>query len=244
MKTSHFYVVSFFFSILFFSSCDDPFCVRGEGPLINETIMVNEPFTKIELEGSFDALISYGATTEVKAVGQENIIHHLITTVVGGELIVELEKNCYRNFDLDLHITLPHVERVTLDGSGDIMIQDFQDQEDLELQIIGSGDISLHEFSGTENLTVKIDGSGDVNLLHPLHDLQNLNVRISGSGDFAGYPAPANNCIVSIYGSGSARVHAHQSLNATIEGSGNIYYKGSPIVQQTLLGSGNVINRN
>ncbi len=229
---------------LFFIGCDDPLCIKGEGPIVTETLNIGNTFSKIEMEGSFDVEINYGAAQEVIAEGNQNIIDQLNPSVVGDELIIELEKHCYLRYDLKIIITLPYLSKVTLDGSGDILINEFPNQGDLELNVIGSGDIQVKEFTGTENLTVKIDGSGDINIREDFPNLQALNIRISGSGDFTGFPLISEYCTVSIQGSGSASVYASQELNATIDGIGDIYYKGNPVVNQSINGSGDIINRN
>lgn len=229
---------------LFITSCDDPICIKGNGPIVSEIINVNNSFSKVEMEGSFDVIISYGNNLEVQAVGHQNIIDEVITSVVGDELILELDKRCIVDNDLTINITMPYLAKATLDGSGDMLINNFEDQSDLEIVLMGSGDIVFKEFTGTENLYVKIDGSGDVSGNRHFPDIDKVDIRISGSGDYAGYPIRANECNVSISGSGSAKVYAEDILNVTIDGSGDVLYKGNPALTQYISGSGDVINRN
>lgn len=229
---------------LFITSCDDPLCIKGSGPIITRTINVNSSFSKVELEGSFDVVISYGNNLEVEAVGQQNIIDELITSVVGDELILEMDKRCIIDNDLTINITMPYLTKATLDGSGDLWIYDFQNQSDLELELMGSGDMIFNEFTGTENLYIKIDGSGDVKGRKDFPDINIVDVRVSGSGDYSGFPIQANECNVSISGSGTAEVYANDILNVTIDGSGDVLYKGNPVLSQNISGSGDVVNRN
>lgn len=244
MKTLRLSFVALLLISLLTVGCDEPLCIKSEGPTVSQVIPVNGTFSKIELEGSCDMTISYGPNYSVEAVGSQNIIDRLITSLVGDELIVELEKHCYYNASLTVNVTLPYIEKATLDGSGDIVINDFIDQDDFEVNVIGSGDVVINEFTGTENLYVKIDGSGDVKANKNWPDLDVLDIRVSGSGDYAGYNLESNDCNVSISGSGSARVFANDNLDVIIDGSGDVYYKGNANVTQNISGSGDVINRN
>jgi hypothetical protein len=229
---------------LFITSCDDPICIRGKGPIVSQVININNSFSKIEMEGSFDVIISYGNNLEVEATGHQNVIDELITSVVGDELILELDKRCIIDNDLTINITIPYLTKVTLDGSGDILINDFLNQYNLELELMGSGDIVFNEFTGTENLYIKIEGSGEVKGNKHFPDINIVDVRISGSGDYSGFPIKANECNVSISGSGTAKIHANDILNVTIDGSGDVLYQGNPTLSQSISGSGDVINRN
>jgi hypothetical protein len=229
---------------LFITSCDDPICIRGKGPIVSQVININNSFSKIEMEGSFDVIISYGNNLEVEATGHQNVIDELITSVVGDELILELDKRCIIDNDLTINITIPYLTKVTLDGSGDILINDFLNQYNLELELMGSGDMVFNEFTGTENLYIKIEGSGEVKGNKHFPDINIVDVRISGSGDYSGFPIKANECNVSISGSGTAKIHANDILNVTIDGSGDVLYQGNPTLSQSISGSGDVINRN
>ncbi len=244
MKALRISFLALIISSIFFTSCEEPLCIRGEGPIVSEFLNINQTFSKVELEGSCDVIISYGNNYEIEAVGHGNIIDRLITSVVGDELIIELEKHCYLQHELTLYITMPYIDKATLDGSGDMIINDFPNQFDFQVDLIGSGDIQLNEFTGTENMYIKIDGSGDIKAHKDFPDLQVLDIRVSGSGDYSGYPIEVSECNVSISGSGSAKVYAEDVLNVIIDGSGDVFYKGNPQVTQSIAGSGDVINRN
>jgi hypothetical protein len=65
-------------------------------------------------------------------------------------------------------------------------------------------------------------------------------VTLSGSGDFWGRDLNALETDVEIKGSGDAEVWAEDYLKATIMGSGDIRYRGTPAVDQSIFGSGRV----
>ena len=132
---------------------------------------------------------------------------------------------------------------IIISGSGDVNLKEFAGK-DISIDIEGSGDISLGSCETTENLSVVIEGSGEVKALADFESLNKLKVSIIGSGDYYGFPIEANNCNVSIMGSGDCKLTALENLDIIINGSGDVYYKGSPAINQTINGSGSVISSN
>jgi hypothetical protein len=90
--------------------------------------------------------------------------------------------------------------------------------------IQGSGDVAVQGVDG-EKFSARVSGSGD---LEVSGRATTLDAVIEGSGDMDLGGLDAQDVRVSIDGSGDARVHAGASLSATVNGSGDIRYKGSP----------------
>ena len=86
-------------------------------------------------------------------------------------------------------------------------------------------------------------GSSDVEILDPLQT-EYFELFLMGSGDFRGFDLTADRSYVEIIGSGDCRITTLEQLDIVIEGSGNLYYKGSPTIQTDITGSGNIIDAN
>ena len=86
-------------------------------------------------------------------------------------------------------------------------------------------------------------GSGNVSVSDPI-SVDQMKVSILGSGSFFGFPLTASACQVDIMGSGECEVTVNNDLDVVIEGSGSVYYKGSPIIHEDISGSGRVVNAN
>ena len=72
----------------------------------------------------------------------------------------------------------------------------------------------------------------------------NFQVNIYASGSVKSFGFAAQQTVVNIEGSGNAEVTVLQNLNATIKGSGNVYYKGNPAsINSKITGSGQVIKQ-
>ncbi len=228
---------------LFFTSCIITDAIKGEGDIITREIILDE-FTSVHLLGSFNIIVAQGENQKVVAVGHENIIERLKTEVHNDVWDVHLQQGSYRDYELTIYITIPNIEQVYVTGSGDITINDFEGQADLDLKISGSGKLTLNEMEGTQNLSVKISGSGEIIGHSELTDLQNLSITITGSGDFSGFPVQTDNCDIRITGSGDCDVHVNTELDVQISGSGDVNYKGYPNIIQNISGSGDLNNVN
>ncbi len=86
-------------------------------------------------------------------------------------------------------------------------------------------------------------GSGNVTVSDPM-TVDQMKVYLLGSGSFFGFPLSASACQVDISGSGECEVTVKNDLDVVIDGSGSVYYKGSPSIHEDITGSGQVVNAN
>lgn len=241
--------------ILSITSCD---IVTGEGPIVEKGFAVDK-FSSIELDGSFDVNLSQGTTQNVVAKGNENIIDKLRLTVSEETLYLSLEPGNYMNYDLEVNLTVPSVEQIVLNGSGDIHISTFVGISDLTVQLDGSGDIKTTDDSVVEvkskaevmlegsgdidlhlkvnSVTATLDGSGDIDLAGSANS---LNAELDGSGDIKAFDLEALKGDVSLDGSGSIKVFVTKALKASLDGSGDIEYRGEPKLEASVDGAGTI----
>jgi hypothetical protein len=243
MKTHLFLSTLVLLISLTFYACDpyesDNYFVRGVGPAIEQELILSD-FTKIDLKSSFNAIISQGPVQKVVAVGNENIIERLNTNVTDQQWDMNFDMGCYSNFELIIYITVPSIEEVKLSGSGNIEMMDFNQDNDLVVTIRGSGNFALNNFESSENLEANLMSSGIFTANKEVNCFKTLSVNTSGSGNFKGFLIKAKKCIVKSTGSGKCFVYAEEKLDASILGSGDIEYKGNPIIDIIDNGSGNL----
>jgi len=128
--------------------------------------------------------------------------------------------------------------QVKVAGSGNVEISGIRG--DLTIEVNGSGDV---EASGLqlENCNLKSVGSGDVELKG--HAVTFTAVS-AGSGDTEAGGLTAVNVSVKNMGSGDVQVHATDRLEATLAGSGDLYYSGNPpVLKVRTIGSGDVYHK-
>ncbi|MBC7652281.1 MAG: DUF2807 domain-containing protein [Deinococcales bacterium] len=211
--------------------------VKGSGVLTTEVRTVSNA-EKIKSMGSFDVEITPGATTSVKIEGDDNLVKHIITESRNGVLVIKMEDhiNYSTNNKLVVYITTPHIEEVSLSGSGNIITKGkFTGSDKLKVALAGSGDADLEV--NTPTVTASIAGSGNIKLSG---ETQDATVSIAGSGNFNGEDLKAENAKATIAGSGDAKLFADVKLDVRIAGSGSVFYKGNAAVSQKVAGSGEV----
>jgi hypothetical protein len=198
------------------SACSQAFAVEGSGVEATQTRTV-EPFERVRIEGSADAVVKIGGTQKVTIVGDDNLLEHVRTRVVDGTLEVGMESGSYQmRKGLRLEISVPSLTGASVAGSGDLEVIGI-DGESFDVSIAGSGDV---------------EGAGRT---------QRLKVAIAGSGDAALFSLAARSADVAIAGSGQIDVSVSDELDAQILGSGSVRYRGEPRVERSIAGSGEVV---
>ena len=194
-------------------------------------------FTKINLSISGDLHLKQGNKYEVVLEGDKESLDKIETEVSGKSLNIKTkERMQWGNLGkVDIYITTPDVEAVSVSGSGDVMAETSIKSGNINLTISGSGTINIDNLSA-DNLDATITGSGNMKLAGSLNN--SSDVTITGSGDFKGDQLKGKSTVVHITGSGSAKVYASEKLNTHITGSGDVYYAGRPLVNASSTGSG------
>lgn len=219
-------------------------CVSGKGEVITRTLSVAD-FKKVDLAIATNIIVKQGSNFEVKAIGQSNIIDLINTSVSNDMWIITTKENtCISDYKLSFEITMPNVDKLLINGSGNITLEDFINQNNLTMEINGSGKITLNKFEGIKKLDLSLGGTGSVIANKDISSITDLNVTISGSGDYNGFLISADNNTVDISGAGDVKLTAVKTLNATITGSGSIHYKGNPTITKNITGSGKIIDAN
>lgn len=209
------------------------------GPIVQEERAL-APFTQINSEISGDVILVQNDIQKITVQAQENIIDDIRTEVVGGQLNIYL-KNRPRlttGKGFKVYITVPKVNRLVLNGSGDIEAQnEITLAENMELVLKGSGNFDLPKLV-CEDLYAELIGSGKINIDGGIVD--EMHLKLKGSGNFNAAQLATNKAWINLTGSGNATVRVTENLYATISGSGNIYYYGNPIVTENISGSGKI----
>jgi hypothetical protein len=196
--------------------------VSGSGEIITETRNVAN-FYNVSVSSSTNVSITRGDNFEVKVKAYENIVPYLETKIQDGTLLIAFKDNSnIRNDNSEVFITMPSLNSVATSGSGNIT--------------------STGAFLGSGNFKASTSGSGNISIDGGSAD--NLQVNIYGSGGVKSFGFVAQQTVVNSEGSGNAEITVMQNLNATISGSGNVYYKGNPAtINSKITGSGQLIKQ-
>ncbi len=232
--------------------------VKGSDDMVTEGRDVRE-FSWIETLGAFDVFIKVGEKQSVQITFDDNLIDLIETKVKGKTLRIFSDESYRSRRTCKIEITVPKLEGVTTRGSGDITVSNVNSDR-FECHVKGSGDIAVKSVN-SDVFECDINGSGDVTV-EGLHgdflecrisgsgdfcaggEVEELEVRVYGSGDVDARDLRTKQATVVIKGSGDARVHADESFDGSVFGSGDISYYGDPEhTSKHVAGSGNIRRR-
>jgi hypothetical protein len=124
---------------------------------------------------------------------------------------------------------------INLAGSGDITLGTVSASA-ANATIAGSGDIQLDALTA-QKITSKTAGSGNLIVSGKVSE---QSAEILGSGDYQASGLKSDTGTVRVSGSGTCRVSVTGTLNVSVLGSGDVIYSGSPKVNASIAGSGNI----
>ena len=219
---------------MLFPSCEkDHFWdfTKSYGDVVTDTRPVNGNFTEIFLNDDVNLVITQGNAYSIKVEGGENIISGIETSIADSVLTIRNNNkfNWVRSYEkkFTAYVTMPHLLDLRYEATGTVTNTDTIREDSLSVSATGvSGYIDLVIKTGTSKLSIiygsvdmKISGTTGVNFIYsgsygPFHclDLE--------SGFIFMRSASTNDCYVNV---------KHQ-LEYEINGLGNIYYKGDPVL--------------
>jgi len=209
-----------------------------------EEIRTVPSFSKIALRIGAKVYVEQGETQSVKVIADSETLEQIITEVKDRTLNIRFPSgNMFKRWDpgkIEIYITVPDIDAITLSGSGDIISEDIKSRI-LDLVVSGSGNIKVENLK-SQRVNTSISGSGNINAKQGLID-ESLDMKISGSGNINMAGVEANVVSVAISGSGNCSVNSNGSIKARISGSGSVYYDGNPSIDSSVSGSGKVKKR-
>ena len=176
------------------------------GPSTTQTLEV-ESFDSIDIDGAARLEITVGKPASVVVRGSEKTVRRVETKVSGNTLHIKSRAKDWivRNDGarLTFQITMPRLESLRLEGGNDVNVAGFAGGE---TEIRASGALNMNAEGHLEKLTMRMSGAGHADLSRLVTDAATVTVD----------------------GVGSVIVNPRESLDATMNGVGAIFYTGSP----------------
>lgn len=212
--------------------------INGNGVVKSQQRALSD-FDGIRVQGGMDVVLIPGAQYSVRVEADENLLPHIVTELDGDVLEIgpENKVNLRSDRGIKIYVTAPLFNVVAVNGSGSITSQArIRADQKMKAEISGSGDIRL-EVDAPE-IDMDIDGSGNVILSG---NTRRFKSDINGSGEVRAFDLLSEETEVQISGSGDAQVFASKQLGISINGAGNVDYKGNPpSLNQNVSGAGSV----
>ena len=239
MRTNNVFILSLFVLLLGAASCVEDSFLEGNNDFQTETRRASG-FEDISTSGDFRVTVLAGDTYSVEVSAESNLLSYIETDVVGNSLKIRTRgvRTLHENYPIEVLITTPVLEGLSLSGSGWIKTDSFVTDQ-FKIALSGSGDIDTKVSA--RSLKANVSGSGTIFLQG---DATETEMVISGSGKIESYDFEQSQCEAVISGSGEMYVNVSDRIDARISGSGRVYYINQPVVHTSISGSGAVIDRN
>lgn len=235
-----------FLSLLFIGITTTTACVQieeafGEDDYVKQTLNLDR-FDQIGLSLDATVYVRQGSRQSVEIEASERALERLNKEVRNGRWNIGFEgRNNMRNYgSIDIWITVPKLEKVSIAGSGKVLSENtFTNSDEFTANISGSGDLKMAVEA--DEVKCMVTGSGTMELRGEANEQK---LTITGSGDIESYGLQTKHCVARITGSGESEVSVSDQLEVYITGSGDVSYKGDPRLKSRVTGSGDVRNRN
>lgn len=210
-------------------------CEKGNGVIVTQTLEL-EQFDKVNFIRHADVYITQGLPQSVTIEGEENLMDLIKTDVGDGKWTFDFKKAVAEYERMTIHITMPLISAIeATEGSGsDIFFEQTISTDSLTLTMNGDGSIT-GDVDVVFGLTTNTVGSGSMKLSG---SAGLLNATHGSAGTFAAYYLVAGAGAISVDGDGDAQVNYGGNWRATINGAGDIYYRGVAPSDTTITGSG------
>ena len=140
-------------------------------------------FDEIDINGQANVFLEQGAEAKVEVEIDSNLLEFVKTEVSGMKLKIYDDKCLEEVTKYEIHITVPTLSRLYVDGSVSITSESLIKSDKLFIKTVGSGDV--HLGVDTEDLETLTKGSGNLKLFGQVVDFE-INLDGAGSLDAFG----------------------------------------------------------
>lgn len=198
-------------------------------------------FTKIDLRGNDDVIVTVGGGFAVRAEGPSDELDKLEILKDGGTLKVGRVRQGGLNWGgargraVKVYVTMPSIAGAGVAGSGDLSI-DKVAGGDFSGAVAGSGDLSIAAVKANA-VDFSIAGSGNI---AASGEAGKATASIAGSGNVDAKGLKATSATISVAGSGNVSLDVNGPAEVSLMGSGDVDVGANARCKTNKMGSGSV----
>lgn len=215
--------------------------IKASKNYVTKNIKVDN-FTGLSIAGSPDVTYTQKAgKPTVEVYTSDNIVDLLDIRVKDGTLIIGFKKGVNVSFNkLEVRVSSETLNKISVAGSGDVVLFNGLKTDNLQLSVAGSGDMKANNIY-CEKLEVSISGSGDIEGSNI--NCTKLKTSVAGSGDLKLDHVKSTNTEASVAGSGTATLNGTtQEATYRVAGSGDLFASDlqAKRISASVAGSGDI----
>jgi hypothetical protein len=228
---------------LLIMACDFglPAATYGSGQVIARSWNVRE-FDSVELNAPGTLYIEQTGQEALTVEGEDTILARLSVAVAGHTLTLGVAQPGPRTLKptrpLVYHLQLKTLRALTITGDGQGQVAGLR-ADHLTLTNNGTGDLAVAGLTAA-SLRAVLAGAGTIQAAGTVTIQDVVN---NSAGDYRADSLISESARVRVNSSGSAAIRVRQTLDATIVSSGGITYRGDPVVEQSIQGTGQLVHQ-
>lgn len=211
-------------------------CVKGNGRM-QEVIKNLDKVEGIVVNCTAEVFIVQNQEQQAKIQIDSNLIDALDIKIEKKTLYINAKEEICPN-RMKVYFPFQNLTKIELNKGGRVSANEPIKLDELSIKVNTTGQVVMSSID-IQKINTKIEGSG---LIEFKGKAKECSAVVEGSGNITLSGLQTTESYAKIKGSGNIRIAATESLEAIIEGSGNIYYRGEPKNKKTKIeGSGKVI---
>jgi hypothetical protein len=232
--------------------------IRGSGNVVEESRAVSG-ITGVNLATLGQLTVEVGDRESLRIEAEDNLMEYIESDVRSGELKIETQSDIRLDPSrpVNYYLTVTSLDSIRISSSGDIEAPDLEsgrfninvassgnlkmgnlEADRLTVRISSSGDVAMGVLSA-DTLEVDITSTGDLDIAGG--EVKTQNITISSSGKYTAQDLTSEEADVRLSSSGSATIWVTNRLQATLNSSGDVRYRGNPTVDASTSSSGDAI---
>lgn len=207
----------------------------GSGNIINQSQNVSG-FNQVSVDGSGTLIITQGNKESLTIEAEDNVLPNIKTSVTNNVLNIKHSNyNVVPTKPVKYYLTVKDLNSITYLGGGKIQSNGLKTNS-LTININGAAEGNLANLN-VNTLKIIISGAGKLLMSG---NANNQDISITGAGEYNAGNLTSKIGTININGAGKGTVKVSSSLNAVINGAGQIYYIGNPKVTPQMNGAGTI----
>ncbi len=203
--------------------------VKGNGKITSRTVTTAPyDYDAVEGKGLVNIELIKGSEGAITVRTDANIQPYVVVEVKDGRLIVRLKDGIRIETEHGIKVTVPFedLHSIRLKGLGNIATAEgsrIEAEGPVRVRLEGMGNVSLAVAAPA--VTATLEGMGNITLAGQAH---HFRAHLKGMGNLTATELTADVATVGLDGAGNIKVNARDTLNARINGLGNLKYKRHP----------------
>ena len=223
----------FLFFVFFLSSCS-VLQVLGLGKVVSEERQVSG-IDSISIGSSMNLIIDQTGSESIRIEAAENIIPYITTQVVERELQIRLKPLSFTGIrPINCYVSVKDLDAIMTSSSSTVKCDELK-TENLLVEMASSSKGSL--TVNITNLDLNIASSANLTMSG---EAVSQNIKVSSSGKLEAFNLISKDCKIEVQSSGTANINVRENLDAKVNSSARVNYKGSPKVNSDVSSSGSL----